>query len=308
MISDELHCGLPPASDRLTTTLFLAALLHAIIILGVTFSAPNEAGDGSETRGLEVVLVDNQTASSANPAAQYLAQRSQRGSGNTLTPERTLIPKSSPLAVIQSGSVTGDGTGAADKSGLGIGDEARLASSAPSPHIVYFGTDIAAESAAQQQLLQSNVPTLGVNPNEDGVELRMRGETRRELWVTADTRAADVAVYLDHWRRKVERIGTLNFPSVARRQKNSGTPVIAVTINSNGKLAQALIRKTSGHRELDDAALRILKLAAPFDPFPAQLNATHDQIRIAYEWQFLGVAPGSSGITYLDANTPADTQ
>ena len=107
---------------------------------------------------------------------------------------------------------------------------------------------------------------------------------------------------------KVERIGTLNFPSIARRQRNSGTPVIAVTIDSNGRLARAQIRKTSGHRELDDAALRILKLAAPFDPFPAELNATHDQIRIAYEWQFLGGAAGSSSIAYLDANAPADAQ
>ncbi len=306
MTSDELHSGLPPASDRLTTTLFLAALLHAIIILGVTFSAPTEPGDGSETRGLEVVLVDNQAASAANPGAQYLAQRSQHGSGNTLLPGPTLIPKSSPLSVVQAGSVNGEGGGDAGRSGLSVGEEARLASSRPSTRIVYFGTDTIADASPEQQLLLSNVPTLGVNPNEDGVELRMRGETRRELWVTADTRATDVAVYLDRWRRKVERIGTLNFPSVARRQKNSGTPVIAVTIDSSGKLTQALIRKTSGHRELDDAALRILKLAAPFDPFPAQLNASHDEIRIAYEWQFLGGAPGSSGVTYLDENAPAD--
>ncbi|MFI4891326.1 MAG: energy transducer TonB [Steroidobacterales bacterium] len=308
MTSDELHRGLPPASDRLTTTLFLAALLHAIIILGVTFSAPREAGDGGETHGLEVVLVDNQAASAANPDAPYLAQRSQRGSGNTLVPERTLIPKSSPLAVMQAGSVNGDGAGTAGQRGQDIGDEARLASSAPSTHIVYFGTDIAADASPEQQLLLANVPTLGVNANDDGVELRMRGETRRELWVTADTRATDVAVYLDRWRRKVERIGTLNFPSVARRQKNSGTPIIAVTINSDGKLAQAVIRKTSGHRELDDAALRILKLAAPFDPFPPELNRTHNQIRIAYEWQFLGGAPAGSGISYLDAKAPADSQ
>jgi protein TonB len=308
MISDPQQQGLPPASDRLMTTFFLAALLHAIVILGVTFSAPREGGDGSDAHGLEVVLVDREDAAALNPDAAYLAQHSQHGSGNSLLPEPTLIPRSAPLTVIQPGVAAGEGSGAADRSGLGVGEEARLATSAPAPHIVYFGTDVVAESAAQTQLILANVPTLGVNPNEDGVELRMRGETRHDLWVTADTRAADVAVYLDHWRRKVERVGTLNFPNVARRQKYSGTPVIAVTISANGRLAEAVIRKTSGHRELDDAALRILMLAAPFDPFPPEINATHDEIRIAYEWQFLGGANGRSAIVYQDANAPAETR
>ena len=283
------------------TTFFLAALLHAIIILGVTFSAPADHGNGDETHGLEVVMVDNQAASAASADPQYLAQRSQRGSGNTLTSDRTLIPKSAPLTIAQSGAVNGDGSGADGQSGSDIGDEARLVSTTPSPRIVYFGTNNTAETAAAQKLLLSTVPTLGVSPNEDGVELRIRGENRQALWVTADTRASDVAVYLDHWRRKIERIGTLNFPSVARRQKNSGTPVIAVVIDSRGRLSEAYLRKTSGHRELDDAALRILKLAAPFDPFPADLGATHDEIRIAYEWQFLGGAPAGSTVAVMDS-------
>jgi len=99
------------------TTFFLAALLHAIIILGVTFSAPAEHGNGDETHSLEVVMVDNQAASAASPDAQYLAQRSQRGSGNTQAEDRTLIPKSAPLTVMQAGSVNGDGSGADGQSG-----------------------------------------------------------------------------------------------------------------------------------------------------------------------------------------------
>jgi periplasmic protein TonB len=301
MTSDLLQGRLPATGDRLMTTFFLAVLLHAIIILGVTFSAPADHGSSDETHGLEVVLVDNQAASAARPDAQYLAQRSQRGSGNALTSDRTLIPKSAPLTIVQEGTVNGDGSGAEGQSGSETGDEARLASTAPSPRIVYFGTITTPDSAAAQQLLLSSVPTLGVSPNEDGVELRIRGEARQALWVTADTRASDIAVYLDHWRRKIERIGTLNFPLVARRQKNSGTPVIAVVIDARGRLSEAYIRKTSGHRELDDAALRILKLAAPFDPFPADLGATHDEIRIAYEWQFLGGAPAGSSVAVMDA-------
>ncbi len=63
-----------------------------------------------------------------------------------------------------------------------------------------------------------------MTPNDDGVELRMRGEAMHQLWIAADTRESDVAVYLDSWRRKIERVGTMNFPDVARREKLSGTP------------------------------------------------------------------------------------
>ena len=301
MTTHAMRGALPSTSDRLMTTFFLAALLHAIIILGVTFSAPAAQDSGDETHGMEVVLVDQQSPSVAqNADAAYLAQRSQQGSGNTLTPERTLIPKSAPMTVMQSGSANGAGTGDAGESGTTLGDEARLSSSAPSPHIVYIGTATTVDSTPQQQLMLSTVPTLGVNANEDGVELRVRGETKRALWVAADTRASDLAVYLDHWRRKIERIGTLNFPNVAKRQKYSGTPVIAVMIDSRGRLAEASIRRSSGHRELDDAALRILKLAAPFDRFPAELSATHDEIRIAYEWQFLGGAFAGSAVSVVE--------
>ena len=165
---------------------------------------------------------------------------------------------------------------------------------------MYIGTATTVDSTPQQQLMLSTVPTLGANANEDGVELRVRGKTKRALWVAADTRASDLAVYLDHWRRKIERIGTLNFPNVAKRQKYSGTPVIAVMIDSRGRLAEASIRRSSGHRELDDAALRILKLAAPFDRFPAELSATHDEIRIAYEWQFLGGTFAGSAVSVVE--------
>jgi protein TonB len=306
MTSDSLQRGLPPAGDRLMTTLFVAALLHAIVILGVTFSAPLGGDDDGANHGLEVVLVDNQAPGATNPDAAYLAQRSQHGSGNTLESGRTLIPRSAPLAALQSGSSSSEGSGSAQDAGSASGEAARLATTAHSPRIAYFGADAVANAAPEMQVLLSSMPTLGVTPNEDGVELRLRGETRKELWVTADTRASDVAGYLDHWRRKVERIGTLNFPVVARRQRNSGTPVIAVTIDATGKLADAHIRRTSGHRELDDAALRILRLASPFDPFPAEISATHDEIRIAYEWQFIGGEPGGSAVSMEDAADPGE--
>jgi protein TonB len=66
-------------------------------------------------------------------------------------------------------------------------------------------------------LLLEKRPDLGMAPNDDGIQLRMRGEAKHQLWIAADTRESDVAVYLDSWRRKIERVGTMNFPDVARR-------------------------------------------------------------------------------------------
>ena len=147
-------------------------------------------------------------------------------------------------------------------------------------------------------------PDLGMTPNDDGIELRMRGEAKQALWIAADTRESDVAVYLDSWRRKIERVGTVNFPVAARRKQLSGTPVIEVTIGSDGKLLGTVLRRSSGHSEIDEAAIRILKLAAPYDPFPSALNAKHDEIRIAYEWQFLGGSQGSS-VFYAEPGAPS---
>jgi protein TonB len=249
---------------------------------------------------LEVVLVNDQAPSVAkNPNAQYLSERSQKGTGNTLKRERALIPKSSLMPVERPGIPSGAGL-AALEAGTDTGDEQLIATHMPAQKILYFASPTAASAPSQLPLLLEKRPDLAMTPNSDGVELRMRGEAREQLWIAADTRESDVAVYLDSWRRKIERVGTMNFPDAARRQKLSGTPVIEVTIGADGKLLQTVIRRSSGHAEIDEAAMRILKLAAPFDPFPGALTAKHDEIRIAYEWQFLGGASQGTGVFYSE--------
>jgi protein TonB len=302
--SDMLQAGLPPTNDRMLTTCFLAALFHGIVILGVTFSPPRGKTGGPDAPALEVVLVNEQAPKAAkNPNARYVAQRTQLGSGNTLSDERTLIPKSSPVSFDRPGSPGGEGPAALQTS-LDMGDDELVATHAPAPKILYFAAPAASKEASQMPELLEKRPDLGMTPNDEGIELRMRGESKHQLWIAADTRESDVAVYLDSWRRKIERVGTMNFPDVARRKKLSGTPVIEVTIGADGKLLRAVIRRSSGHDEIDEAAMRILKLAAPYDPFPSDLNAKHDEIRIAYEWQFLGGAAQGSSVFYAEPPTP----
>jgi periplasmic protein TonB len=295
-----LKAGLPPANDRMLTTCFLAALVHGIIILGVTFSSSHGAAEQGDGPALEVVLVNDQTpGTEKNPNAQYLAQRNQLGSGNTLKRERALVPRSSLMTADRPGIPDGEGA-AALESGTDLGDDEVIATRAATTKILYFAAANADEKPSKLPLLLEKRPDLGMAPNDDGVQLRMRGEARQQLWIAADTRQSDVAVYLDSWRRKIERVGTMNFPNVARNRKLSGTPVIEVTIGVDGKLLESVVRRSSGRAEIDEAAMRILKLAAPYDPFPADLAAKHDQIRIAYEWQFLNGAAQGSSVYYAD--------
>ncbi len=298
-----LQAGLPPASDRMLTTCFLAALFHGVVILGVTFSAPQGKAGGPDAPALEVVLVNGQAPRAVkNPNARYVAQRSQLGTGMPST-DRTSIPQSSSASADRMGAAGGSGV-AAQRAMRDLGDDESIATHAPTPRILYFAAATAAKEPAQVQELLEKRPNLQMMPNDDGVELRMRGETRDQLWIAADTRESDVAVYLDSWRRKIERVGTTNFPDAARRRNLSGTPVIEVTIGADGRLLDTQVRRSSGHSEIDQAAMRILKLASPYDAFPVELNAKHDQIRIAYEWQFLGGSPQGSRVLYADPNAP----
>jgi len=302
--SELFQVGLPPASDRMLTTCFLAALFHGIVILGVTFSSSKGDEGGPESPALEVVLVNDQAPlADKNPNARYIAQRTQLGTGNMLKGERTLIPKSSQVPVDRLGSPGGAGLAAAHN-GETLGEEELVATRAPAPKILYFAAATAAKEASQIPELLEKRPDLAMTPNDEGIELRLRGESKQQLWIAADTRESDVAVYLDIWRRKIERVGTINFPDVARRKQLSGTPVIEVTIGSDGKLLNTVVRRSSGHAEIDEAAMRILKLASPYDPFPAVMNAKHDEIRIAYEWQFLGGEARGSSVYYAEPSTP----
>jgi periplasmic protein TonB len=300
--SELFQVGLPPANDRMLTTCFLAALFHGIVILGVTFSSAKGDEGGPDSPALEVVLVNDQAPlADKNPNARYIAQRTQLGTGNSLNGQRTLIPKSSQVPVDRLGIPGGEGLAAA-RNGETTGDDELVATHAPASKILYFAAATAAKEASQMPELLEKRPDLAMTPNDEGIELRLRGESKQQLWIAADTRESDVAVYLDIWRRKIERVGTINFPDVARR-KLSGTPVIEVTIGSDGKLLNTVVRRSSGHAEIDEAAMRILKLASPYDPFPAAMNAKHDEIRIAYEWQFLGGEAHGSSVYYAEPST-----
>ena len=97
----------------------------------------------------------------------------------------------------------------------------------------------------------------------------------------------DFAYYLNSWRRKVERIGQLNYPQQARTEGIGGSLRLLVVIAPDGALNDVRVLQTSGHKLLDDAALRIVRLAAPYAPFPPAMKATTDILEIERTWRFL---------------------
>jgi periplasmic protein TonB len=280
--------GGAPIRDRLLTTLFLFSLLHGIVIMGVSFTS-GALTDDHAVPTLEVLLVsDDLPESRPNDKADYLAQRNQQGSGNLRERERPTSPRSSPLPLNNPGVADGNGL-QMHRAGHDTGNEDLVAGTARAPAVRYFASpsvDPAAKS--EQPLLMTAERQSALPAANEADRLALHGRNERELGVTPNTLQSNVAVYLDSWRRKVERVGTLNFPVEARNRATSENPVLEVAIRSDGTLDEVVVRRSSGSHEVDQAAVAILKLASPFDPFPRELTVSHDSLRFAKEFQFLG--------------------
>ncbi|HZT01519.1 MAG TPA: TonB family protein [Steroidobacteraceae bacterium] len=280
-----LREGRAPVWDRLLAMLFFVALLHGVVILGLTFKSPISGNDSAP--GLQVLLVSDEVpAADRNDHATYLAQRTQLGSGNTREDVTPRNPAQAPVLPAQQGTPEGKALYAASQAS-GSQDRRVLTTSAWSSVVRYMTDEGTAGSGAEEPMLLDQQSSDRDGPDDQG-PVRLRGPKRDELWVTPDTRASIVAPYLVGWRAKVERIGTLNFPAAAQRDGSNASPVIEVAINADGRLDRAAIRRSSGDPELDQAALTILKLASPFDPFPPELAHRYRVLHFVYEWQFVG--------------------
>lgn len=281
--------------DRLATAFFVAAVLHGLLILGVRFTAPSP--DSRPLPTLEVLLVPDGTKEAENPSAAYLASRNQRGAGTGREKQRTSLPEASASLLEQSGEAEGTSfspaaiepeTGGAARVSAATGQGRRAA---PTTEIEYADpASVPMESRPR--------PQVGVNSSAAEESLHLRGEVSFDDRLLADTRESQIAAYLDGWKRRVEQVGTRHFPEAARRGP-SGNPVLEVAIRADGSLQQVLLRRSSGHRELDNAALGIVRLAAPFEPFPPAVRTRYPVLRFAYEWQFQSgrAAPGSLSVT-----------
>jgi len=118
-------------------------------------------------------------------------------------------------------------------------------------------------------------------------KLQTHAKRPRQKYISASTQEYRYAAYMEAWRAKVERIGNINYPDEARQKKLSGALLLDVALRPDGSVIEILVRRSSGHKVLDDAAVRIVELAAPFAPFPEDIAREVDVLHVTRTWKFL---------------------
>ena len=277
--------GIRPA-DRLGFTLFVATLLHLALILGVSFTL---AKPGQISKTLEITLSTFKSEEKPKEA-DFLAQDNQQGSG---TLEHKAAPKTTEQAPFQDSKVNKVTPAAAPQPTQrkeAVATKTALTTSKPQP-----------QKAPTKQKEEEPQPDAQQAPIFDTTQLSaeiasLEAELAQEQQLyakrpkihrlnAASTMRDKGAWYKDEWRKKVERVGNLNYPEEARRQRIYGSLRMLVSINRDGTLYEVQVLESSGQQVLDQAALRIVRLAAPFAPFTGDL-ADIDRLEIIRTWRF----------------------
>ena len=282
-------------NDRLGVSVFGSFLVHMVVILGVTFTLPILRNlPGLPT--LEITLV--QTSSDRRTLdPEFLAQANQDGGGDSDTPE---IAKN-PLPVREISPVNRDFPTFQSVPQKRVPSEREMTA--------LLSQDAARKIKVQdakpdKKELQLQPPNLGLMAQSELLQERARLNAEisrtwqeyqkrpRHKFLNARTQEYKFAAYMDAWRAKVESVGNLNYPSEAKRRHLTGNLLLDVALNADGSINEISIRRSSGQQILDDAAIRIVELAAPFAPFPSEIRADLDVLHITRTWKF-----NESGLT-----------
>lgn len=283
-MSTNVKAPVITSSDRLGMTLFLAIAFHAIVILGITFiSTPSAKPKIPPT--LDVILVNTSNPSEPDKA-DYLAQVSQDGGGNSDAKVRPTDLFSAPTLSQTPGiAMQHLQTSQPQKQQL---KKQRFITQKQSDHKV-VSTDKNSKKNPQQEIVprqqQNQLPARLVQ--ELSLTYQEYAQKPKEKFINSRTREYVAATYMRNWVDKVERLGNADYPDEAIRHKLSGRLILDVVINADGSLRDLQLRQSSGHQVLDDAAKRIVKMATPFKPFPKKLKREADVLHITRSWEFL---------------------
>ena len=289
----ELGLDRGPVPDRLPPMLFLAALIHGILIIGITFNAVLGT-ESSEAISLEVTIVADPDQKIDRPdTAEYLAQASQKGGGNTLEQVRPSAPLQSNMPIDNIGQEAGDSL-TESKRIEDTADQVLTTRAERDQRVQDKPRDNPSQDESIAIALESGALNTLPLPREDDATMQIHDNNLRQLITSVDTKESNVAGYLERWKTKIETIGVKYFPENGALQGMRGSPTLEVTINASGQLAEVIVRQSSGSKLIDQTALNILRRAAPFDPFPEAIRLDYDQLRFAYKWQFNQIAVPST--------------
>jgi len=266
-------------ADRLGVTLFLAISLHALVILGISFSS-NEPTKPNNVTTMDITLVQ-QKAEKKPEKADYLAQADQHGSGNTKERVAHQAEQSKPAIAETKGAADQQQTASRKKQQTQTNTtlmtskkSAKKVSIAKSP-VVSRQT----EKIDRRELIRRSKQIARLSAQNDA-NWQAYSELPDSKYLYANTRHHADAAYLAAWARKVKQIGEMNYPYEARRKQLSGSLMMEVAIKPDGALESTRIIKSSGHKVLDKAAISIVKLAAPYSRVPPEVLGDHKVLRI----------------------------
>lgn len=286
----------------------MAVALHAVVIMGSTFVNTQKT---PPIKTLEITLAQQPTETEPKQA-DFLAQANQEGSG-TLEEKRLLstteksvfqddkirdqaaLPtpqaeEPTPLTSEQPKEVISDRDGSAERTEktprkVVTTTEKKKTQSSPKPKKTEAAKSQPKSGQSSSLLARSlEIANLQAQLKMQQEQFAKRPKVRRLTSVS--TTIHEDAIYLDNWRRRVEMIGNLNYPEDARKNKLYGTLRVLVSIKPDGSLKSVEILKSSGYKTLDDAAIRIVRLAAPFQPFSVEMRKNTDILEIIRTWKF----------------------
>ena len=272
------------ANERFGFTLFVSIALHVVLILGVGFGILEQA---SSSTSLEITLA-HYRSQDAPQEADFLAQENQQGSGSLQDKAAPSTPVESRFSddriqdvspFMESNDIEPQRqeqviTSTADA--LQVKDEKVIEET---PEVADQPLENLTDAEFNQRL-SSLQAQLAIRRQE------YAKRPRRYTISSASTQKARDAIYLDNWRKKVEAVGNLNYPTEASTQGIYGNLRLLVSLRADGSVANIRALSSSGHKVLDDAAIRIVHLASPFAPFPADLRQEADILDIVRTWQF----------------------
>ncbi|WP_444995641.1 energy transducer TonB [Aliikangiella sp. IMCC44359] len=269
--------------DKVMFCSFLAIAFHALLFFGLGFKLPDLTSSQYE-KTFNVVLAQFE-AEKKPEKADFIGQANQEGGGES---EQLLAPSATEMAQFN------------DPNQISSEPQQRLQqqnSQQPTPEILTAQgnqtalakiKDISEQSEKlpdAASLIDKSYRLTGLIANLDNRNINQAKKARKRPISASIHRSSD-ALYLDSWRRKIERVGNQNYPTQAKVDKVFGNLTLKVSINRDGTVHDIKIMKSSGSKILDDSALRIVRLAAPFKPLTKEMSKDTDILEIIRVWQF----------------------
>jgi protein TonB len=273
-----------PRGNRLfATALTISLALHGLM-LALHFTPLDPLKLFDQEPPLEVTLV-NAKSETKPSKAELLAQAHLDGGGNTTEKRRAKTPLPVPPKETPAKDLSVDAAApqAPQESKTELLTTLRpgAAATVPPPLDANERTDTPTANEMMQKTLEAMRLEAQLAKEMDAYQ-----KLPKRRFIGANAEEYRFARYVEDWRLKVERIGNLNYPEAARQMRLYGSLVLAVSIRSDGSLENVEIRKSSGQRILDAAAIKIVQMSAPFGAFPADIRRDTDILTVARTWTF----------------------